>query len=143
MTDNPSEYSRSVTWPAPVPLDDAAYSGRPASRVAGSRAPRLASEATSVAGELAATQADSGEAASAGPLVAAAAGAAVSDPNRTWVNSSSLTSLPAVSKSSRRSGTRVRVSSQNRAAREPSNRYTSIIEAGLPLDVPAPPYAAT
>src|SRR6202044_813919 len=90
MTDSPSEYSRSVTWPAPVPLHAAAYRGRPTSTVPGNRTPRLASEATTVTGEPAPTQADSGDDASAGASAVAAVGGSVSGPNRNWVNSSSL-----------------------------------------------------
>src|ERR1700678_3925249 len=95
MTDNPSEYSRSVTWPAPLPLHAAAYRGKPTSTVPGTRTPRLASEATTVTGEPAPTQAVADEDAGAGACVVAAGGCSVSGPNRTWVNTSSLTSLPA------------------------------------------------
>src|ERR1700727_1392102 len=77
MTDNPSEYSRSVTWPAPVPLHAAAYSGRPTSTVPGNRTPRLASEATTVTGEPAPTQAVADGDASAGARGVGAGGCSV------------------------------------------------------------------
>src|ERR1700727_2377309 len=95
MIDNPSEYSRSVTWPAPVPLHAAAYRGRPASRVPGNRTPRLLGGAPPERGAPAPTQAVADDDAGAGAAAIAAVGRSVSGPNRTWVNSSSLTSLSA------------------------------------------------
>src|ERR1700677_3310707 len=100
MTLIPSEYSRSVTWPLPVPDDDAAYSGRVPDKVAGSRQPWPAREASSLPGELAVVQ--------AGPdatLADVLGGRTSSVPIRTCVNRSSLTSLADVSKVSRCSGT--------------------------------------
>ena len=131
-------------------LRAAEYNGRPPGRETGSRQPCLFRPASSCAGAVTADQPDPDGVAAVAPALALALalapapeaavgpGGFVSVPNCTCTNASSLVSRADVSKTSRRSGTIVCLSSQNRAARLPSARCSSTMSAGLPTAEPVP-----